>query len=77
MARAPRTFAGRGHAKAKAGKNAEQNQRDVVTEKLTQALCVGGSVVVRHELWTLLWQSTFVRSLSARRGLFLEAAMTQ
>jgi len=40
VARTPRTLSGRGHAKAKAGKNIEQNQRDAVSEKLTQALCV-------------------------------------
>lgn len=50
MAWTPRTFSGRDDAKAKAGKNTEQNQRDAVTEELTQAFCVSGWAAVRYVL---------------------------
>ena len=77
MAWTPRTFSGGGHAEAKAGKNFEQNQRDAVSEKLTQALGVSGCAAVWHVLLALWQYSSVVRLLAARRGLFPGSAMMQ
>jgi len=74
VARTPRTFSGGGHAKAKAGENTEQNQRDGVTEKLMQALCVGRWAAVWYVVRALWRHSSVGRLLAARRGLFLGVA---